>query len=258
MPSFTCNKNVCSCAIPQKVDSPHGCIIDDKYNKPALNNGDEGINPSRPKRLDCFVAEKTTVLHIKVQNTQAKNTTMSAIQLAQQVLDVYSCVSQSATIHGISIIEPRTDSFVCVLDADDPNCEGDPVGQLLAFAADLNSRLTSRPEPLQSRMGMASGPTALIGSHPAVVGDTANIAEDMARLGTVATVVLHESALFRWAPSAPPVDCAGGRAVFDFETGSFRPAAAAAAATPKIAAAMLSQPPPPCAARQLCPLATFA
>jgi class 3 adenylate cyclase len=190
----------------------------------------------KPKRMECFVAENATVLHIITQNVQAKSKAMSAMQVAQRVIDIYSCVGQATANHGISHVEYRTDSFVCLLDLDDPICNGDPVEHLLAFAADLHQRLANLDDPLQAHMGMASGATALIGTTPAVVGAAANIADDLASLGIPAAVAVHDSALWRWAsaarrspPPAPPVECASGRcwrvAVFDLGSGSFRPAA---------------------------------
>ena len=282
-----CKQNACSCPKqPKEDDSKQESAVDNGHHDvTAHRNCYQGFNTetTRPKKLEWFVAEKSTVLHINVQITQAASTNMSSMQAAEQVLDVYSCFRQYATIHGISIVELRTNSFVCVLDADDPDCAGEPVGQLLAFATDLNHHLLSRPAPLHARMGMASGPTALIGTPPVVVGDAANIAEDMARLGAVAAVAVHESALWRWAAAAgrapPPasrVDCASGRsrgaAVFDLETGSFAAptnaaaaaaaleTAAAAAAAPKIiaAAAAAHRPPPGCAGRRLSRSASFA
>jgi hypothetical protein len=272
-----CKQNVCACA-KQLKDSP-GCkrIANEEYSKSAPIMCNQRSNAdSTTKKLQWFVADNATVLHIRVQSMHAASTTMTAMQRAQQAEDVYSCVYTAAAIHGIPIIDPRTDSFVCVVDADDPSCAGDPVGQLLrvAFAADLTRRLISRPAQLQARMGMASGPTAVIGTSPAVVGEAANIAADMARLGAVAAVAVHESALLRWAaaarhapPAAAPVECGGGRsgraAVFDLETGCFRPAAAALAsppaAVPKIAIAAAAQPlMPRCAGRRLCWSASFA
>jgi hypothetical protein len=241
-----CKHNVCPCAKPQNDDLvKHGECC-----KSAPVDTNKGRNPEsfRPiKRIEWLVVEKATVLHIYVRSIQAPSAKMiSAKQEVEQAIDVYACLAQSAAIHGISIIEPRADSFVCVLDTEDSHCSSDPVGQLLSFAADLHRQLTSRS--LHVHMGMASGATALVGTLPAVVGDAATIAEDMARLGAVAAVSVHESALWRWAattshaaPAAHDVECGGERrrraATFELETGCFRAAAAVAAAAAAASAA---------------------
>jgi hypothetical protein len=179
-------------------------------------------------RMEWFVAEKATVLHVNIQNSRATKIGMDAVQVAQRVIDLFSGVSQVAIDHGISHVEYRTDSFVFVLELDDPICAGDPVGKLLAFAADLHQHLANLTDPLQSHMGMASGATTLMGTT-AVVGGAANIAHDMALLEIPAVVAVHESALWRWASAARrplplplPVECAGGcrRRVTAFDLGS--------------------------------------
>ena len=239
--------------------------------KPASINSDHELNSdaTSPKRPAWFYVEETTALHINIRRPKegddSDGTSSTAMLDPKQALDLFLCFGQCADFHGISIIEHRTDSFVCILDANDPNSAGDSVGQLLTFAADLNHRLVRFSVPLEARMGMASGPTTLVGSTPAVIGNAANIAEDMARLAAAAAVAVHESALWRWAaaarrtpPAAAPVNCMGGQsaraAMFDLEAEAFRPSAAAAAAAAASAAAaprIVASAPPPCAARRL-------
>jgi hypothetical protein len=253
MPPFKKQKredNVCPCS-QVHMDHSHNEFTNGNGKKSHIGcNRDVNKDIAKPKRLTWQIAEKATVLHINVQTIQDQATPkLNTMMQAKDALDLYSCVYKAAVSHCIWIIEPRADSFVCVLDAEDPDCAGDPVGKLLTFAADLHSNLANRS--LQAHMGMASGETTLVGTLPAVIGDAATIAEDMARLGAVAAVSVDESALIAWAaaarraaPAAQAVECSGGRrrrgATFELETGCFR--AEAVAAAPKITAAT-PQPP---------------
>jgi hypothetical protein len=231
--------NFCRFTEPYTDGSKHAFIIDERVPSDLI----------KPKRIHWFVAEKATVLHINIKEDNTERTAMSAMQVAQRVIDLYSCVGQAAIKHGISHVEYRTDSFVCILD--DSICVGDPIGMLFAFASDLRQRLANLTDPYESYMGIALGATTLLESPLAIVGGAANIAEDMARLEISDAVAVHESALWRWASAARrplplplplPVACASGRhrrvTAFDLGSCSFHPApAAAAAAAQKVAAA---------------------
>jgi hypothetical protein len=260
-------QKVCSCGKPQIHGQKHECTgmhvkIEDFM---SASNEFQSSDFIKPKRLEWFVAENATVLHINTQYAQAAKAAISVMQVAERVIGLYSCVGEAATDHGIPHVEYRNNSFVCVIDLDDPCCAGDPVRKLLAFAADLRQRLANLTAPVQAHMGMASGATTLIRTPLAVIGGPANIAEGMARLEIPAAVAMHDTALrrrtVRLLPALPPVECAGEwsrqTAVFDFGTCSFRPAdATVAVATPKLAA--VPSPFPPSVARGLRRSVSFA
>ena len=188
--------------------------------------------------------------------------------------DFYDRVDRAAPAHGVRKVEVRGDCCICV--ADDLPYPGrtagspGPVTRALAFAADLHADLAAAAapgavQPIAVRMGVASGPVALLEDDGAredggpgaggggerggewcfrcVQGDTVNVAARMEALGRPGVAVVHKSAAERWAgegggpgPRTVCVECKGRgvqrAAVYDLARRAWQAEADAAAALP--------------------------
>ena len=235
----------------------------------------------RSKRLDWRTQAKITALVVSIKGLS----TMNVHQIACVMPELYQHIEDAAAAHGATVAEKRWDSFILKSDEEDEDsspaetgcgcrrrrCTGETVGQMLALAADLDGRLQSTQAlqlgGLTLSMGIAWGSMTLLGSGfgaswtscsaVGVRGDAADLAEEMAGVGAVGAVMVHESAFTRWAaaarcepPASEPVSASGGggrgrAAAFDFVWGRFRPSACFAV-------------PAPTKARRLCRSASYA
>jgi class 3 adenylate cyclase len=230
---------------------------------------------SRSERLCWHVKrQQATVLFIKIEGLDSACTALSLKQIVEMTAQIYQHIYEATLAQGVTLVEPRRNSFLCMLthDKDEQTARlrfqsdkeiwnssfpGDKVRRMLALAADIHQRL--RTAPLLSSvlcsesglgMGIASGATTMMDPDSAgarvartslcVRGDAADVAQEMAEASVPGTVVVHESALWRWAAAArrlPPatvlVESRQGErrraGAFDLEARAFRPLPAAAA-----------------------------
>ena len=202
---------------------------------------------------------QVTVLCIDIQGFTAACAAMSASRVGMWVVDFYTRVRAVAAKHGVSTVEARGDSCVCVAGAEgaipsrtmtsaaaDP--QHDQATRILAFAAALHDNLRTLSAGVNTatatRMGIATGEasflvsTAGAGAHfISVQGEALGAATRMEALAGSGAVFVHRSTAHKWAAEArrppPPsvgVECAGWglqrAAVFDCATRAFLPVAA--------------------------------
>jgi class 3 adenylate cyclase len=207
--------------------------------------------------LRTYSAAEVTILLIDIKGFTAQCAAMSAGRVGQWVLDFYERVAAAAAVHGVSKLETRGDCCVCVAGAEgavpslsvpataDRRC--DQATRMLAFAAALHTALsTASPPangfpPLQTRMGIATGPAAFLvsaagqQSFASAQGPAVRVAARMEALAAPGLARVHSSAAEKWAAEArrppPPtvaVECEGDgpqrAAAYDCAAGAFRPA----------------------------------
>jgi hypothetical protein len=228
-------------------------------------------------KLDWRTVSKITALFVTTKNLDI----LSMRQRADISLRLLEELEEASISYGASVVEKRLDTCSFVLNCEDFPPESsantthldlapcidaikeptlaiseDTVGRMLSLATDLHLRLSSVLAQHSTHpnltMGMAWGSMTMLGrsvgsswtacSALSVLGDAADLAEQMATAGTPGILVVHESALWRIPsvgrppPTSGPIMAADGRiqgrgAVFDLSARAFIwPAAAAAAA----------------------------
>jgi class 3 adenylate cyclase len=219
----------------------------------------------RSLRLRAHAASGVTVLCIDIKGFTAGCAEMSAGQVGEWVAEFYQRVDQAASARGVRKVEVRGDCCVCVAGAGGriPWFEQGParaagadgeesqVTRMLAFAADLHADLATLAHAGAGgtcvRMGVAAGDVSVLlgeaaagnggggGGFVSVQGEAATIATRMEALSTAGTVLVHSSAVKRWAAEGgaelpwPASVCVGGEndgavesAVFDCALRAFR------------------------------------
>ena len=247
----------------QNVDES-GSTFTSFLNSDSLNTNRAGQNilySPKPSRLSWHTARRVNILVVKIFESADSDIieNLSANEVGTTTAERYQLADTLAANYDVKIIEQRRDLFVymgedcgqtspSVSTADDSGSPvelGKKMGRMLALASDLHARLSlTSSGGARLAVGMAYGAATLLwpsASQPwapictlRVRGDAVCVAEEMAGLGAVGAVTVHESALWRWAATArqppPPsteYSCAGGErrraATFDLSTLSFHP-----------------------------------
>ena len=241
---------------PEIVSADHVQLCNEslKSEMPSMNE------LSMTPQFDMQRLKKTTTLFVQINGHE----NLEARAMAEIITELYLELDQAMEgVQNLLIAEKRWDSFILVGKdmtttqaretalADDAgvlSISGDDIlGPMLIFAANLHAGLHAnqalRRFDLTVAMGIASGTMTLIGGDSGscwsarralgVRDDAAHIAQAMAGLGVPATVLVHESALWRWAaatrrlpPAAACIRLESGEqhraAIFDVHRRRFR------------------------------------
>jgi class 3 adenylate cyclase len=219
------------------------------------------ISTPCPLVLSTYTILQVTVLCIDIQGFTAACAAMSASRVGIWVVDFYTRVRAVAAMHGVSTVEARGDSCVCVAGAEgvipsptmasaaaDP--QHDQAIRMLAFAAALHDNLHTLSAGVganiatATRMGIATGEASFLVSaatsrtrFASVQGEALGAATRMEALAGSGAVYVHRSTAHKWAaetwrppPPSVRVACAGWgmqrAAVYDCATRAFLPIAA--------------------------------
>jgi len=189
-----------------------------------------------------------TVLLVDIKNFTSSCSSLSAREVCAWISTFYALVDQAALPLGVRKAEIRGDCCICV--AGDlsvapckrllsPASKDDQVTRMLRFAEILQPSLLGAKPSISVRMGIAYGEAAfLIDDYfISVQGKVVNTAARMETHAPQGTVMVHQSALHKWAdemsthtlPRCNLLDCKGmppqAAAIFDCMKGTFIAAA---------------------------------
>jgi class 3 adenylate cyclase len=216
------------------------------------------LSKSRSFHLSTHTAAEVTVLQIDILGFTAECAALPAGRVGEWIAAFYSRVEKVGAIHGVQKVAVRGDCCICVAGLEGaipsassraknaPDQRSDQATRILAFAAELNSSLTSlnaggRDGATTTRMGVATGEVSFIHSSVAgldstpfasVHGTAIDIAAQLEARATPGKVYVHRSTADKWAaetrrppPPSAVMECSGGvrqrAAVYDCAARAF-------------------------------------
>lgn len=123
--------------------------------------------------------DEVTILFADIVNFTQMSRQMTADELVQRLEEVFSICDDIAGQFGLEKIKTIGDAYMLAGGA--PSAQADHAARVADFALDLHRRLSLRPDGLQMRIGIATGPAVggVIGENKFfydVWGETVNLA----------------------------------------------------------------------------------